>query len=89
MKHSCFIRKIDELGRVVLPIEIRQNLEIKEKDPLEIFLEDGGIFIKKYRPSCIFCDSTKNLKNLSDKSVCQNCINKIKGGNFFIWTVNY
>lgn len=81
MKHSCFVRKIDELGRIVLPIEIRQNLEIKEKDSLEIFLKDEGIFIKKYRLSCIFCNSTKNLKNFSDKSICQNCINKIKGDN--------
>lgn len=81
MKHSCFIRKIDELGRIVLPIEIRQNLEIKEKDPLEIFLKDDGILIKKKNLSCIFCNSNIGLKTFSDKPICLNCINKIKGDN--------
>ncbi len=83
MKHSCFVRKIDELGRIVLPIEIRQNLDIKEKDPLEIFLKDDGIFIKKKRLSCIFCNSDLSLKTFSDKPICQHCINRIKGGNSY------
>lgn len=83
MKHSCFIRRIDELGRIVLPIEIRQNLEIKEKDALEIFLKDEGIFIKKSHPYCVFCDSKLELKNFSDKLICQNCIDKIKGGSLY------
>lgn len=81
MEKSCFIRKIDELGRIVLPIEIRQNLEIKEKDPLEIFIKDDGVFIKKNRPSCIFCNSTIGLKNFSEKDICKDCINKVKEFN--------
>lgn len=80
MKKSCFVRKIDELGRIVLPIEIRQNLEIKEKDPLEMFIKEDGVFIKKTRPSCIFCNSNIGLKTFSDKDICSNCINKIKKG---------
>ena len=78
MKKSCFVRKIDELGRIVLPIEIRQALEIKEKDPLEIFFKDDGIFIKKNIPSCIFCNSNIELKSFSEKNICNNCINKLK-----------
>ena len=77
MKKSCFVRKIDELGRIVLPIEIRHSLTIKEKDPLEIFLKDDGIFIKKNIPSCIFCNSIINLKNFNEKNICKNCINKL------------
>ena len=82
MKHSCFVRKIDELGRIVLPIEIRQCLNIKEKDPLEISIKDEGVFIKKTIPACIFCNSTVRLKCFSDKNICKNCINKLKEGNF-------
>jgi len=78
LKKSCFIRKIDELGRIVLPIEIRQNLDIKEKDSLEIFIKDDGVFIKKNVPSCIFCNSTTGLNTFSEKNICKNCINKIK-----------
>lgn len=78
MNHSCFIRKIDELGRVVLPIEIRKNLDIKEKDILEIFFNDNKIFIKKKENSCIICDSKINLKNFSDKFICKKCLIRIK-----------
>ncbi len=77
MKKSCSIRKIDELGRLVLPIEIRQTLDIKEKDPLEISLKDDGVFIKKSLPSCVFCNSTTKLKNFSEKNICIDCIKKI------------
>ena len=78
MKKSCFIRKIDELGRIVLPIEIRQNLDIKEKDSLEIFIKDDGVFMKKNIPTCIFCNTTQNLRDFSEKNICYNCINKLK-----------
>ena len=83
MKKSCFVRKIDELGRIVLPIEIRQSLDIKEKDPLEIFMKDDGVFIKKDIPSCVFCNSNTNLKTFSEKYICKNCINTRKGGHFY------
>ena len=82
MKHSCFVRRIDELGRVVLPIEIRQHLDIKEKDPLEISIKDEGVFIKKTIPSCVFCNSTVRLKNFFNKNICKNCINKLKEIDF-------
>lgn len=78
MKKSCFVRKIDELGRIVLPIEIRQTLDIKEKDPLEMFLQDTGVFIKKNIHSCIFCNSTINLNLFSEKYVCKSCIQDLK-----------
>ena len=78
MKKSCFVRKIDELGRIVLPIEIRQSLDIKERDALEIFMRDDGVFIKKNKPSCIFCNSTTELLSFTEKCVCNNCINVLK-----------
>ena len=78
MNHSCFVRKIDELGRIVLPIEIRKSLDIKERDSLEISLKEDGIFIKKEGKFCIFCNSNVNLNFFYEKHICQNCIKKLK-----------
>lgn len=81
MKNSYFVRRIDELGRIVLPMEIRKGLDIKEKDPLEIFIKDNGIFIQKTLPYCIFCNSTINLEPFHNRNICKNCINQLKEVN--------
>lgn len=78
MYKSNFVRKIDELGRVVLPIELRKILDIKERDSLEISLGDSGIFIKKEKPSCVFCNASTNLKSFNNKNICLSCIKKLK-----------
>ena len=78
MSKSHFIRKIDELGRFVIPMEIRKILDIKEKDSLGISLVDNGIFIKKEAPYCIFCNSNSDLKFFNSKNICTNCIQKLK-----------
>ena len=78
MKSTGVIRRVDELGRVVIPIEIRKILEIKEKDSLGIFLEDEGIFIKKQEPHCVFCNSNINLETFYNKKICKNCIKELK-----------
>lgn len=77
IKSTGIVRKVDELGRVVLPIELRNKFEIKEKDQLEIYVDGSSIILKKSEPNCIFCGATKNLKNYLDKNVCENCITKI------------
>ena len=59
MKSTGIVRKVDELGRIVLPIELRRTLEIADRDPLEIYVEGSSIVLKKYRPTCIFCDSDR------------------------------
>jgi len=78
LNKSNFVRKIDELGRVVIPIELRKSLDIKERDSLGITLTEGGIFIKKEEPSCIFCNSIIELKSFCGKDICENCINNLK-----------
>ena len=67
MKSTGIVRKVDELGRIVLPIELRRTLDIAEKDALEIYVEGSTIVLKKYRPSCIFCDSSRDLMVYKDK----------------------
>ena len=78
MKSTGIVRKVDELGRIVLPIELRRTLDIAEKDALEIFVEGDNIILHKYHPSCIFCENTKNIVNYKGKNVCPDCIKKLK-----------
>jgi transcriptional pleiotropic regulator of transition state genes len=71
------VRKIDELGRVVLPKELRRTLDINEKDELEIFVENNTIILRKYEPYCIFCGSTEKTVSFKDKVICQNCLDEL------------
>lgn len=77
MKSTGIIRRVDELGRVVIPIEIRNQFNIAEKDPIEIYVDGSSIILKKFEPNCIFCGNTKNLLNYHDKLICKNCSKKI------------
>lgn len=74
MKSTGIVRRVDELGRVVIPIELRNKFDIKEKDPIEIYVDGSSIVLKKYEPNCIFCGSTKRLVTYKDKLVCSKCI---------------
>ena len=78
MKSTGIVRKIDELGRIVLPKELRRTLDIEEKDPLEIFIEDNTIILKKYQPSCIFCGDAKDITRYKDKNICLACLRQLQ-----------
>ena len=78
MKATGIVRKLDELGRIVLPMEIRNTFNLEPKDPVEIFVEGDRIILKKYQPCCIFCKSTKENIIYNDKRVCKSCIEKLK-----------
>ena len=77
MKSTGIIRRVDELGRVVIPIELRNQFDIVEKDPIEIYVEGSNIVLKKFEPNCIFCGSTKDLHTFHEKLICEECSNKI------------
>ena len=74
MKSTGIVRKVDELGRIVLPIELRRTLDIAEKDSLEIYVEDDSIILRKYQPACIFCDNARDVVVYKGKNVCKDCI---------------
>ena len=78
MKSTGIVRKVDELGRIVLPIEMRRTLDIGEKDALEIYVEGSSVILKKYKPSCIFCDATKDIVVFKGKNVCPKCLRELK-----------
>ncbi len=77
MKATGIVRKIDELGRIVLPIELRRTLDIEVRDPMEIYLEGDHIVLRKYECACIFCGSTKGLSAYMGKNICRDCASKI------------
>ena len=74
MKSTGIVRKVDELGRIVLPIELRRTLGIEEKDRIEIFVDGESIILRKYQPACIFCDNAKDIIKYKGKNICPDCI---------------
>ena len=66
-------RKVDELGRMVLPSELRKRFRIHEGDHLAIHVEEGRIVLSKVETGCVFCDSTDGLVTFRDKFICQGC----------------
>ena len=79
MKSTGIVRKVDELGRIVLPIELRRTLDIAEKDSLEIYVDGPSIVLKKYQPSCVFCDDAKDVITFKGKNICPACKKELSG----------
>ena len=78
MKSTGVVRKVDELGRIVLPIEIRKILDINQKDAVEIFTDNDKIVLQKYQPACIFCSNADDVVYFNGKRICRECLNKMK-----------
>lgn len=78
MKSTGIVRRVDELGRIVLPIELRRTLDITERDSLEIYVDGSSIILKKYQPACIFCDDAKDVVSYKRKNICAKCLKELK-----------
>ena len=78
VKSTGIVRKVDELGRIVIPIELRRNLGIDERDGLEIFVEEDQIILKKYSPSCLFCNNAGDIIKFNGKSICKSCLESLR-----------
>ncbi|BAQ36506.1 AbrB/MazE/SpoVT family DNA-binding domain-containing protein [Clostridium botulinum] len=77
MKNIGIVRKVDELGRIVIPKELRKVLNIDEGDGLEIYTEGEQIILKKYEPCCIFCGEAKEIINFKGKNICKICLKEL------------
>jgi transcriptional pleiotropic regulator of transition state genes len=77
LKSTGIVRKVDELGRVVLPIELRRTLDIELRNPLEIYVEGDMVILKKYEPACIFCGEAKDVIDFKGKIICGNCAREL------------
>ena len=78
MKSTGIVRRIDELGRVVLPIELRRTMGLEVKDPVEIFMDGDAIVLRKYEAACLFCGGTKNLTAFRGRPVCSDCMRQLR-----------
>ena len=74
MKSTGVVRKIDELGRIVIPIELRRTMDLEEKDALEIYVDNEKIILRKYEPACLFCGNAENVMNYKGKNICKGCL---------------
>ena len=79
MKATGIVRKIDDLGRIVIPIELRETMNIDIKDPLEIYVDgEKSIILKKYQPGCIFCGETEDIFEYEGNHICTKCLEELK-----------
>ena len=76
MKSTGIVRKIDDLGRMVIPKELRNTMNINKKDPMEIFVEGDRIILKKYEPGCVFCGNVEDTVDYKDKIICKDCLDE-------------
>lgn len=79
MKSTGISKKIDGIGRIVIPVKIREMVGIKDQEQLEIFVEEDCIILKKPSDQCIFCHSTRGLSKIKMKSVCTQCLDEMNG----------
>lgn len=77
MKSTGIVRKVDELGRIVLPVELRRTLSIEEKDPVEIFVDGDTIVLRKYQPGCVACGTIENLITVDGTTICHKCAERL------------
>ncbi len=77
MEPTGIFRRIDDLGRIVIPVEIRKVLGIETRDSLEIFIDEGSIILRKYNSRCVFCGRGDNIKSFHEKNVCLSCIREL------------
>ncbi len=78
MKSTGILRCVDELGRIVIPKSMRVNLDIAERDQIEIFIDGDRIILQKYEPSCVFCGNSQDIVFYNGKRICGECLKSIK-----------
>lgn len=79
MKATGIVRKVDELGRVVLPIELRRTLEIDVRDAIEVYVNGSSIVLRKHQETCYICGGVDALKDFKGKNICGECIQDCNG----------
>ena len=77
MKSTGIIRKLDELGRIVLPVELRRSLDIGERDPLEIYVDGTSVVLRKVECTCIFCGGAADVISFKGKPICSACVREL------------
>lgn len=77
VKATGIVRRVDELGRLVLPMELRRTLNIEERESLEIYVDGDRIILRKYNPACVFCGEVREVRQFKQKNICQSCLSSL------------
>lgn len=76
-KATGIVRNVDELGRIVIPVELRRMLGVEVTDPIEVYTTEEQIILKKYEPACLFCHDSGEMTYFKGKLVCRTCLSDI------------
>ncbi|GIO86367.1 SpoVT/AbrB family regulatory protein [Paenibacillus faecis] len=74
MKPAGVVRKVDQLGRIVLPKSLRKRYQMNEGDPVEILVQGDHIILERYRPKCVFCGSMEQVSDFRERCICNQCL---------------
>lgn len=85
MKSTGMSRKVDDLGRIVIPAEMRKSFGIREGDQLDISVDEDSIILTRRQDACIFCRSTQDLKEFKERMICASCMGDLSGGDSQSW----
>lgn len=77
MKPAGVVRKVDQLGRIVLPKSLRKRYQMNEGDPVEILVQGDHIILERYRPKCVFCGSMEEVNEFKDRTICKQCMSEM------------
>lgn len=74
MKPAGVVRKVDQLGRIVLPKSLRKRYLMNEGDPVEILVQGDHIILERYRPKCVFCGNMVEVSEFKERHICGVCL---------------
>lgn len=77
MKPAGVVRKVDQLGRIVLPKSLRKRYQMNEGDPVEILVQGEHIILERYRPRCVFCGLMEEVRDFKDRYLCGQCMSEM------------
>ncbi len=78
MKSPCLIRKMDDLGRIVIPSQLRKGMDLQPGDTLELYMEEDRLVLQRFSPACVFCGGIRELMTYQGKNICARCVHTIK-----------
>lgn len=79
MKPAGVVRKVDQLGRIVLPKSLRKRYQMNEGDPVEILVQGDHIILERYRPRCVFCNTLDDVREFKERYLCGTCMTEMTG----------
>ncbi|MDH4138967.1 MAG: AbrB/MazE/SpoVT family DNA-binding domain-containing protein [Coriobacteriia bacterium] len=78
MRDTGIVRRVDDLGRIVIPMELRRTLGINVKDPMAIMVEGNRIILEKHKDVCSICGSPNDIATVKDRPICSDCVRTIR-----------